>query len=107
MTYETVGQALQRIREELGFSRTDVERLSNKEFRIPILALYERDMRNISVGRLLKLCEFYGIDVCDVLSPSKEAVSLRGLNGPDKEIVKQTVASFRRKNNPEKKSHAS
>ena len=105
---ETLGQVLMKIRETLGLSRKDVQNLSAEEFTKETIRLYEKGQRNISVARLIKLCDFYGVDIRDVLSPdASEIISLRGLEPEDKKLLKNAAARFRRKTDSEEKPDTS
>jgi len=53
-----------------GYTLKDVERISNGEFTVAALGSYERNHKNITVKRLLKLCEVYGISIDAVIRHS-------------------------------------
>ena len=69
-----VGERLRGIRRQKRLSLQDVEASSHSEFKASVLGAYERGERSISVPRLQRLAEFYGVPV-DQLLP-------RGERGP-------------------------
>ena len=48
----------------------DVEDISNGEFTVAALGSYERNHRPITVKRLLKLCDIYGVSIETVMRHS-------------------------------------
>jgi transcriptional regulator with XRE-family HTH domain len=56
-----VGERLRAIRRQKGHSLHDVEARSNHEFKASVLGAYERGERALSVPRLLRLAELYGV----------------------------------------------
>lgn len=58
-----VGERLRGIRLQKGLSLHDVEEASAKEFKASVLGAYERGERSISVPRLQRLAQFYGVPV--------------------------------------------
>jgi transcriptional regulator with XRE-family HTH domain len=48
----------------------DVEDMSNGEFTVAALGSYERNHRPITVKRLLKLCDIYGVSIETVMRHS-------------------------------------
>ena len=58
------------VRLVAGYTLADVERVSNGEFTVAALGSYERNHRSITVKRLLKLCEVYGVSVETVIRHS-------------------------------------
>ena len=66
-----VGERLRSIRLQKRLSLHDVEDASAKEFKASVLGAYERGERSISVPRLQRLAQFYGVPV-DRLLPQQE-----------------------------------
>jgi transcriptional regulator with XRE-family HTH domain len=66
-----VGERLRSIRLQKGLSLHDVEEASAKEFKASVLGAYERGERSISVPRLQRLAQFYGVPA-DRLLPEPE-----------------------------------
>ena len=66
-----LGQRLRWVRQQRKLSLRTVARLSGNEFRISVLGAYERGHRMISVTRLQRLAELYGVSV-DYLLPQVE-----------------------------------
>jgi transcriptional regulator with XRE-family HTH domain len=58
------------VRLVAGYTLEEVERISNGEFTKQAVGSYERNHRNITVKRLLKLCEVYGISIDAVIRHS-------------------------------------
>lgn len=85
MTYnEEVGQRLRSIRKQRGLSLQDVQRLSEREFKAAVLGAYERGERSLSMPRLHRLADFYGVPVGQMLpqdSPGTNTDPPRGAGG--------------------------
>lgn len=69
-TNRAVGERIREIRRQKRLSLHDVERLSEKEFKASVLGAYERGERALSVPRLQRLADFYGVPVTQLL-PAK------------------------------------
>jgi transcriptional regulator with XRE-family HTH domain len=67
-----LGERLRWVRQQRSMSLRTVSQLSGEEFRISVLGAYERGHRMISVARLQRLAELYGVSV-DHLLPQPEA----------------------------------
>ena len=65
-----VGTALRAIRRRRGLSLADVSDRSGNEFKASSIGAYERGDREISVTRLRRLAEVYGVSVESLLQPS-------------------------------------
>lgn len=74
-----VGERLRDARRARGWSLTDVEELSEGEYKASVLGAYERGERSVSASRLWRLAQIYGIHVASLL-PGAE-------RGPDEEHV--------------------
>lgn len=55
--------ALKKIRLLKGYTREDVQKISSNRFTVQALGSYERNSRNITVKRLLELCDVYKISI--------------------------------------------
>ena len=66
-----LGQRLRWVRQQRKLSLRTVARMSDDEFRISVLGAYERGHRMISVTRLQRLAELYGVSV-DYLLPQAD-----------------------------------
>ena len=53
-----------------GYTLKEVEDISNGEFTKEAVGSYERDHRSITLKRLLKLCEVYGVSIDTVIRHS-------------------------------------
>lgn len=68
-----VGERLRGIRRQKRMSLLDVEAASSKEFKASVLGAYERGERAISVPRLHRLSELYGVPIAQLLpDPASE-----------------------------------
>lgn len=82
MTYnQEVGERLRSIRKQRGFSLQDVQRLSELEFKAAVLGAYERGERSLSIPRLQRLSEFYGVPVSQMLPPDESNDAARQPRG--------------------------
>jgi transcriptional regulator with XRE-family HTH domain len=68
-----VGERLRSIRRQKRMSLQDVEATSTHEFKASVLGAYERGERSISVPRLQRLAEFYGVPVDQLLPRGERA----------------------------------
>lgn len=106
-----VGERLRAIRRQKGLSLHDVEARSNHEFKASVLGAYERGERALSVPRLLRLAELYGVppdqllprDVeieIDLTAQSEvegftiDLVRLRDLQDPDAEVLSRYASTI-------------
>jgi transcriptional regulator with XRE-family HTH domain len=64
---EPVGKRLRRIRSERGWSLVDVQTMSGGEFKASVVGAYERGDRVLSISRLMRLAEVYGVDPSELL----------------------------------------
>ncbi len=69
------------VRLVAGYTLADVERVSNGEFTVAALGSYERNHRSITVKRLLKLCEVYGISIYAVIRHSMYGDQMHVMKG--------------------------
>jgi len=74
---EQVGQRLRSIRKQRGLSLQDVQRVSEQEFKAAVLGAYERGERSLSLPRLQRLSQFYGVPISQLL-PQDEASEVSG-----------------------------
>lgn len=70
---ETMGSRLRAARRRRGWSLSDVERLSDQEFKASVLGAYERGERSLSVQRLSRLAALYGLEVTELIPPPNES----------------------------------
>lgn len=66
---ELVGARLRSIRRQLGLSLQDVQRRTKGEFKAAVLGAYERGERSLSVPRLRRLAQVYGVPITHMLPP--------------------------------------
>lgn len=74
---EQVGRRLRSIRKQRGLSLQDVQRVSEQEFKAAVLGAYERGERSLSLPRLHRLSQFYGVPIHQLL-PQEEAAEVPG-----------------------------
>jgi transcriptional regulator with XRE-family HTH domain len=72
---QRVGDRLRSIRRQKGLSLHEVEAMSNEEFKASVLGAYERGERVISVPRLMRLANIYGVPT-EQLLPKEVEVDL-------------------------------
>lgn len=73
MSYSVMlGERLRNIRLQKGLSLHDVETASQKEFKASVLGAYERGERSVSVPRLHRIAQFYGVPVDQLLPRDSE-----------------------------------
>ena len=66
---KSVGAALRRIRVQKGLSLQDVQQASEGRWKAAVVGAYERGDRNVTVARLARLAEFYGVPLSQLLPP--------------------------------------
>jgi transcriptional regulator with XRE-family HTH domain len=71
-----IGERLRAIRRQKHWSLHDVETQSEHEFKASVLGAYERGERAISVPRLLRLAELYGVPADQLLPEPAVTISL-------------------------------
>lgn len=64
---EELGRRLRAARNAAGLSLQGVEDASRGEWKAVVVGSYERGDRSTTIGRLIRLCEFYGVTLYDVL----------------------------------------
>ena len=67
-----VGERLRQIRQQKKLSLSEVEGATNQEFKASVMGAYERGERMISVPRLERLANFYGVTVDQLLPRDKQ-----------------------------------
>ncbi len=67
-----MGSRIRAARKRRGWSLTEVERLSNQEFKASVLGAYERGERAMSVHRLFRLAELYGLSLPQLIPTPSE-----------------------------------
>lgn len=62
-----LGEKLRRIRQQKGMSLHDVQQDSNGKWKAAVIGAYERGDRNVTVGRLAELADFYDVPISEIL----------------------------------------
>lgn len=68
--YSEVISTLKYVRLLKGYTLEQVEVITNGEFTQQALGSYERNTRNITLRRLLKLCDVYGVSIDTIIRSS-------------------------------------
>ena len=71
-----IGERLRAIRRQKRWSLHDVETHSDQEFKASVLGAYERGERAVSVLRLLRLAELYGVPADQLLPSAGPSIDL-------------------------------
>lgn len=111
-SYNTaVGARLRSIRKQKGYSLQEVEERSSQEFKASVVGAYERGERSLSLPRMQRLAQFYGVPVDQLLpapdrSPGSDhiawesgglTIDLNALDqaeGPDVAIVERFIGAI-------------
>ena len=88
-----VGQRLRLVRQQRRLTLHEVDELSGGEFKASALGAYERGERIISVLRLKRLAEFYGVAIDQLLPHTEQPAALLDLTFH----AGQTAATDRRR----------
>lgn len=78
---ELLGERLRSIRRQRGLSLQEVQRLTEGEFKAAVLGAYERGERSLSVPRLRRLAEVYGVPLTQLLPPDDGAAAPAPVGG--------------------------
>lgn len=93
-----LGGRLRAARRQRGWSLSDVENVTDGEFKASVVGAYERGERAMSVHRLVRVAEVYGVATADLLpitSPSDERiVDLTKLEASDGDVADRYVAAI-------------
>ncbi len=76
---ELVGERLRSIRRQRGLSLQDVQRATGGEFKAAVLGAYERGERALSVPRLHRLSEYFGVPVVQLLPGGSDGAAVASL----------------------------
>ena len=97
-----LGARLRAARRHQGLSLTEVERISNQEFKASVLGAYERGERALSVHRLSRLASIYGMPAHQLMPPDSgravpaeksETIDLDSISGVDQSVVVERFLS--------------
>lgn len=80
-----VGERLRNLRRQQRLSLLAVEEASRREFKASVLGAYERGERIISVLRLQRLAELYGVPVDQLLPRSSSPAAIAQMGGAGSE----------------------
>jgi transcriptional regulator with XRE-family HTH domain len=82
----SVGDNLRRIRQQKGLSLQDVQLQSGGKWKAAVVGAYERGDRNVTVGRLAELAEFYDVPITELL-PETEGAAAPGKVNVRKRLI--------------------
>ena len=85
-----VGDRLRAIRRQKGMSLHDVEAKSGMEFKASVLGAYERGERAISVPRLMRLADIYGVPSDQLLPREMLEAEINLVNGAERPTIDLT-----------------
>lgn len=68
-----LGARLRAARRSRGYSLTEVEEASDREFKASVLGAYERGERSLSVLRLVRLAALYGVPISQFIPATEDA----------------------------------
>jgi transcriptional regulator with XRE-family HTH domain len=94
-----VAERLRRVRVSRHLTLHDVEAMTSGEFKASVLGAYERGDRSLSIRRLARLAEVYGVDPAQLLSAEDE-IDLRGLQAEEDEIDLRGLQAEERRARP-------
>ena len=83
---------LRAVRQAKGLSQKAVEEMTGGEFGQVVLTHYENGLRVMSLDRIVRLCEAYGVSLYDVLPPGPLVSSAFAAITAAKEAEKQAMA---------------
>jgi transcriptional regulator with XRE-family HTH domain len=83
---KALGERLRKIRIQKGMSLQDVQGASTGKWKAAVIGAYERGDRNVTVGKLSELADFYGVPVTEIL-PDDEGVSGPGAMERNRRVV--------------------
>jgi transcriptional regulator with XRE-family HTH domain len=72
---KALGNRLRGIRQQKGMSLQDVQHYSKGKWKAAVVGAYERGDRNVTVGRLAELADFYDVPISEILPEA-------GMQGP-------------------------
>jgi transcriptional regulator with XRE-family HTH domain len=70
---KALGENLRKIRQQKGMSLQDVQAASRGEWKAAVIGAYERGDRNVTVGRLHELADFYDVPISELLPEAGDA----------------------------------
>ena len=79
--YLEVVNTLKYIRLLKGYTLEHVEVITNGEFTKEAVGSYERNSRNITLRRLLKLCDVYGVSIYTIIRHSMYGEPIHVMRG--------------------------
>lgn len=83
---KALGDRLRRIRIQKNMSLQDVQQASEGKWKAAVVGAYERGDRNVTVGKLSELAEFYGVPVSEIL-PSDSGSTSPGQGDSRRKVI--------------------
>lgn len=94
-----LGGRLRAARRQRGWSLSDVENVTDGEFKASVVGAYERGERAMSVQRLVRVAEVYSIEPSDLLPASpvseKSVIDLNKLESSDGDLADRYLAAIK------------
>ncbi|MGF1617763.1 MAG: helix-turn-helix domain-containing protein [Acidimicrobiia bacterium] len=93
-----LGSRLRAARRQKGWSLSDVESLTDGEFKASVVGAYERGERAISVQRLVRVADIYGMSAPDLLPMSvapeySQVIDLDRISAGEGDIAERFIAA--------------
>ena len=93
-----LGSRLRSARRQKGWSLSDVESLTDGEFKASVVGAYERGERAISVQRLVRIADIYGMSAPDLLPMSvvpeySQVIDLDRISAGEGDIAERFIAA--------------
>ena len=93
-----LGSRLRAARRQKGWSLSDVEVLTDGEFKASVVGAYERGERAISVQRLVRVADIYGMSAPDLLPMSvnpefSQVIDLDRISAGEGDIAERFIAA--------------
>ncbi len=93
-----LGSRLRAARRQKGWSLSDVESLTDGEFKASVVGAYERGERAISVQRLVRVADIYGMSAPDLLPMSvtpefSHVIDLDRISASEGDIAERFIAA--------------
>lgn len=83
---KALGERLRRIRIQKNMSLQDVQQTSDGKWKAAVVGAYERGDRNVTVGKLSELADFYGVPVSEIL-PSDSGSTAPGQMDSRRKVI--------------------
>ena len=100
--FKRLGWLLREAREGLGLSVYDVERISNRKFKVSRISSYENGRARIPLARLDELCSIYGQNYYSFLTKLEAERKIRDITDLPPEVTKIIDMTIKNARQPRK-----